>query len=217
MTTADIETRPAPTMADLLHDLGDIPPHRVLMRPYPASEADVLSLDDHYDRLYELVDGVLVEKPMGLRELILAAFVIFKLQEFVVPRRLGAVSGGAGMMKLRNQLIRIPDVAYIRLRGSGRKIPNKRVPAIAPTLAVEVLSDSNTPREIKRKIGEYFAAGSELVWVIDPDTRAADVYTSPRDCRHIDIAGALPGEPALPGFSLLMKDLFDELDRQFEE
>ena len=71
------------------------------------------------------------------------------------------------------------------------------MPAIAPTLAVEVLSDSNTPGEIKRKMAEYFAAGTELVWVIDPDTRTADIYTAPQDPRTIDATGALPGEPAL--------------------
>jgi len=214
MTTASIETRPAPTMADLLHDLGDIPPNRVLVRPYPATEEDVLRLDAQEDRLCELVDGVLVEKPMGLRESILASFIIFKLQEFVVPRRLGAVSGEAGMMKLRPQLIRIPDVAYIRIQSTGPKIPNQPVPAIAPTLAVEILSAGNTPREIERKMGEYFAAGTELAWVIDPDTRTAEVYTAPTNPLRVDITGALPGEPALPGFSLPMKELFDELDRQ---
>ena len=217
MTTASIESPPTATMADLLHELGDIPPHRVLVRPYPATEADVVWLDDHADRLCELVDGVLVEKPMGLRESFLAAWILFRLQEFVLSRRLGAVFGADGMMKLRPQLIRIPDVAYIRHSAADPKIPNQPVPAVAPTLAVEVLSDSNTPREIKRKIGEYFAAGTELVWIIDPDTRTAEVYTSPQGPRHIDIAGLLPGEPALPGFSLTMKDLFDELDRHFEK
>ncbi len=217
MTAATIQSVPTSTVATLLHDLGDIPPDRVLMRPYPATEADVLWLDAHEDRLCELVDGVLVEKPMGLRESILALLIAFRLQEFVLPRRLGAVSGADGMMKLRPQLIRIPDVAYIRVRASGPKIPNKPVPAIAPTLAVEVLSDSNTPREIRRKIGEYFAAGTELVWVIDPDARTADIFAAPQDSRRIDIGGALPGEPALPGFSLSLKDLFDELDRQFEK
>ncbi len=72
MTTATIETLPTATMADLLRELGDIPPDRVLLRPCPATEADVVWLDDHADRLCELVDGVLVEKPMGLRESFLA-------------------------------------------------------------------------------------------------------------------------------------------------
>ncbi len=121
------------------------------------------------------------------------------------------------MMKLRPQLIRIPDVAYVRRGPSDPKIPSEPVPAVAPTLVVEVLSDSNTPGEMTRKIGEYFTAGAELVWVIDPDTRTAEIYTAPQDSRHIDIAGVLPGEPALPGFSLPMKELFDELDRQFEK
>jgi len=217
MTTAETQARRTVTMADLLHELGGIPADRVLMRPYPASEADVLWQDAHAERLCELVDGVLVEKPMGLRESILAMLIAFKLQEFVLPRRLGAVSGEAGMMKLRPQLIRIPDVAYIRLGAGEGKIPNQAVPAVAPTLAVEVVSGSNTPAEMKRKIEEYFSAGTELVWVIDPERRTGEVYTSPQNPRRIDISGALPGEPVLPGFSVAMKDLFEELDRQIEK
>ena len=200
----------------MVHDLGDIPLHRVFLSPYPASEADVLRMDDHSDRLCELVDGVLVEKPMGLRESFLAMLIAHYLQTFVLPRRLGMVSGEAGMMKLLPGLIRIPDVAYVRRDPAGPKIAHEAVPAVAPTLAVEVLSASNTPREMERKIGEYFEAGAELVWIIDPDARTADIYTSPDAPQTIGLDGTLRGEPALPGFSLAMKDLFDEFDRQFE-
>jgi Uma2 family endonuclease len=125
------------------------------------------------------------------------------------------VSGADGMMKLLPSLIRIPDVAFVRRDPNGPKIPNEPVPAIAPTLAVEVLSESNTAREMQRKIGEYFAAGAELVWIIDPDACTADIYTSPTDPARIGLEGELRGEPALPGFVLRMKELFDELDRQF--
>ena len=61
---------PAPlTMADLLEELGDIPPFRVRLRPPPgdATESDVLALHDKENRLFELVDGVLVEKASGMR------------------------------------------------------------------------------------------------------------------------------------------------------
>ena len=51
------------------------------------------------------------------------------------------------------------------------EIPKGRVPEIAPTLAVEVLSDSNTANEMVSKLREYFEAGTHMAWVIDPPTR----------------------------------------------
>ena len=57
-------------------------------------------MDDRADRLCELVDGVLVEKPMALRASFLAGLILRALQNFVLPRRLGMVSGEAGMMRL---------------------------------------------------------------------------------------------------------------------
>ena len=59
------------TIADLLHRLGDISPERVLSVPAPGSgtEDDVIRwLEGPESRLLELIDGVLVEKPMGARE-----------------------------------------------------------------------------------------------------------------------------------------------------
>src|SRR5487761_519570 len=74
------------TVADLLERLGDIPPHRVRMKPYPgtATEKDVIAAEAALDkRLCELVDGTLVEKPMGQYESRLAAVLIHLLETFL--------------------------------------------------------------------------------------------------------------------------------------
>src|SRR5687768_16806477 len=108
-----IASPPIVTMADLLERLGDIPPHRVRLRPAPgtATEADVVAIEARENRLFELVDGVLVEKPMGLPESILAGLILTMLNNFVLPRKLGKVAGADGMLKLVVGLVRIPDVA----------------------------------------------------------------------------------------------------------
>jgi Uma2 family endonuclease len=80
----------------------------------------------------------------------------------------------------------------------------------APDLAVEVLSEGNTPAEMNRKLGEYFAGGVRLVWLIDPDTQTALAYTSPDKSNFIGADGALDGGDVLPGFGLPLRDLFAE-------
>ena len=56
------------TMADWLHRLGDVPPDRVRFYPIPgtATVNDVVEIEHREDVLCELVDGVLVEKPVEL-------------------------------------------------------------------------------------------------------------------------------------------------------
>src|SRR6267142_2483463 len=87
-----------PTMADVLKKLGNIPPERVLARPAPgtATVQDVVDCERINNRLCELVDGVLVEKPIGFRESLLASFLIRVLQDFVHPRNLGLVTAPEG-------------------------------------------------------------------------------------------------------------------------
>lgn len=54
------------TAAEWLRALGDVPPQRIIFDPLPgtATEADLLHFVGR-DKLCELVDGTLVEKPVG--------------------------------------------------------------------------------------------------------------------------------------------------------
>src|SRR6476646_2852855 len=115
------------TVADLLERLGGIPPERVRYYPLPgtATEADVVEIEERENRLCELIDGVLVEKPVSFRESLLAGIILTALNNFVIPRRLGVVTGADGMIKLFPGLVRIPDVAYV----SRERLPDGRVPA----------------------------------------------------------------------------------------
>jgi Uma2 family endonuclease len=80
---------------------------------------------------------------------------------------------------------------------------------------VEVLSRSNTPAEMRLKRQDYFGAGVQLVWEIDPDARTATVYTTPDPpAAVLTEADTLDGGTVLPSFTLLLRELFAELDRQ---
>ena len=204
------------TLRDFIRRLGNIPLSRVLMDPPPgrATEADLLKAERRYQRLYELVDGTLVEKGMGFQESLLAAALIGFLRVFVVPRNLGVVSAPDGSVRLFPGLVRVPDVSFASWdRFPGRKIPKQPIPDLAPDLAVEVLSKSNTRPEMKRKRGEYFAVGVRLVWEIDPRRRTASVYTPDGAVTVLKESQRLDGADVLPGFSLELRDLFAELDR----
>ena len=208
---------PRRTMADLLEQLGDVPLWRVLADPAPgtATEQDVIDIEAREKRLCELVDGVLVEKPMGFYESRVAAVLIQLLGNFLDQHDLGIVVGEAGMMRLAPGRVRIPDVAFISWgRIPDRQVPRRPIPDLVPDLAVEVLSESNTDKEMARKRGEYFQAGVRLAWFIDPVERTAEIYTAADQSTAIGQAGALDGGDVLPGFVLPLPELFARADRQ---
>ena len=202
------------TLADVVERLGDVPLDRILWNPRPgtATEADVLHrLDGEPKRLVELVDGILVEKPMGQREGFLAASLIMFMMNYVHPRRLGVVGAPDTLMRLKAGQDRLPDVSYT----AWANLPSadahlQPVGRYAPDLAVEILSPSNTRGEIERKRNEYFAAGTKLVWIVDPVARTVAVYTDPVTHTVLTEADTLDGGAVLPGFALALAELFND-------
>jgi Uma2 family endonuclease len=205
-----------PTVDGLIERLGRIPLSRVLSEPAPglATEADLINAQRKYNRLYELVDGVLVEKGMGFTESILAGALIEALRGFVIARNLGLISTPDGLVRLFPGLVRIPDVAFIAWdRLPDRKVPKVPIPSLAPDLVIEILSESNTDAEMARKRGEYFSAGVKLIWEVDPETRSVTVYTPEGSVQVLREAQSLDGGIVLPGFTLSLSELFAEMDR----
>lgn len=207
------------TLADLLHELGDVPADRVLLNPAPgtAREQDLLRVVESKDTLVEMVDGTLVEKPVGSHESLLGLAVAWALRAFVIPRNLALVFGADATLRMVAGNIRLPDVSFIAWQDvPAGKLPPEPVPKLPPTLAVEILCASNTKPEMARKRREYFESGTSLIWEIDPPTRTVAVYTPAQPDQPLILreADALDGRDVLPGFTRPLRDLFAELDRR---
>ncbi len=208
------------TLADLLDHLGDISPERIRLHPAPgtATEHDLLRANNRFGSLYELVDGVLVEKAMGFRESLLAAALIEVLRGFVRRHNLGLVTAPDGMMRLAAGLVRIPDVAFISWhRLPQQRVPTDPIPDLAPDLAVEVLSAGNTSQEMARKCREYFDASVRVIWLVDPETRTVAIHSGPETVSILREGDTLQGEGVLAGFTLSVRSWFAELDRQGDD
>jgi Uma2 family endonuclease len=204
------------TLADILRQLGGISPKRIRFRPAPgtATEEDVVKIRDRERRLFELVDGVLVEKVMGYWESVLAIELAGLLRDFVKPRKLGTLAGEAGMLRLSPGLVRIPDLSFIsRARLAHHRRALAPILPLAPDLAIEVVSEGNTRREMARKVSEYFASGCRLVWLVDPRTRTVAVYTSTAKPIMLTEKQVLTGGDGLPGFRLPLRKLFGLRDQ----
>jgi Uma2 family endonuclease len=204
-------------MKDLLQQLGGISPERVRLRPTPgtATEDDLLQIHRREDKLYELVNGVLVEKVMGYLEGTLAGDILFLLKLYLADHDLGNPAGADATMRLMPGLVRIPDVSFVRWEQlPNHEIPEEPIPSLYPDLAVEVLSRGNTRGEMRLKVRDYFLSGTRLVWLVDPRKRVVHVYTEPEQSQILKEGQSLEGGDVLPGLRLPIRKVFARLPRR---
>jgi Uma2 family endonuclease len=205
------------TLADLLRQLGNVPTKRILWRPRPgtATEKDLLRYLDAADkRLVELIDGVLVEKTLGQQAGLLGSLVVQAFWNYLDQHDLGVAYGADSPFRILREQVRLPDACFVSWATLGGTVPKEPIAGVAPELAVEVLSKSNTKGEITRKRRDYYLAGVRELWIIDPKTQTAEVYTAPDEKRHLGANESLNGGDLLPGFSLPLKKLFARLNRK---
>lgn len=221
MASAERTTRPPKARRvrfvmndELLRDLG-VPASRVRIDPPPgtATGKDVLRIRKEEGRLFELVDGTLVEKPMSFDASFVAGTLYWLLRAFVEANgRPGMVVPADGFLRLSARYVRAPDLSYTPwYKVPGGKVPRAPMATLAPDLAVEVLSPTNTTAEMTRKRKEYFDSGVRVVWLIDPKSLSVDVYTDPEAPTTLGPADTLTAGDVLPGFAVKVADLFADL------
>jgi Uma2 family endonuclease len=200
-------------LAELLSKLG-VAARRVRAYPPPgkATEKDVVAIHDRTKRLYELVDGVLVEKIMSFPESALTCDLIKLLGYFLDRNDLGFLTGPDGAVRLMPGLIRIPDISFIAWdQLPKRERPTDAIAGLAPALAVEVLSKGNTRKEMDRKVREYFRCGVRLVWLVAMTSRTVKVYTAPDQSATLTEDQTLDGADVLPALALPLRQVFAEV------
>jgi Uma2 family endonuclease len=162
---------------------------------------------------YELVKGEIIEMAgTGGVHTVLEARMARLLGNFVDEHDLGYVTGASGAYRLSSDpdTVRIPDAAFIGKARMPSPLPEKFIPA-APDLAVEIVSPGDSALEIREKVLEYLQAGTRLVWVIYPEVQSADVFTAVNAWHVVDKNGALEGGEVLPGFSLPLQTVFQNV------
>jgi len=73
---------------------------------------------------------------------------------------------------------------------------------------VEILSPNNTRAEIDERLKDFFASGTQIAWIINPDQECVEVCHSPTQRKLLGSGADLDGEHLLPGFRYSVTDLF---------
>jgi len=170
-----------------------------------------VSVDEFWDvarglERAELVGGQVVELvPPGFRHGEIAATISHLLHEYITRRGLGAVVGETGFILSRDPAtVRAPDVAVVLSARVPAPRPVRFFPG-PPDLAVEVLSPDDRPGEVAAKVADYIRAGTQAVWVVDPDAETVTVHSRDQAIRYGENE-LVDGAPVLPGFHPAVRD-----------
>jgi Uma2 family endonuclease len=160
------------------------------------------------DKRYELDEGELIEmtrpaykhnRPMRI--------LLVALSNYLEKSPIGEALVSENLYAFSPTTRLAPDVAVI-LGDRRAELLDAKVIPIIPDIVVEVLSPSETPRMVVRKLKQYFAAGVKEVWLIDPESSTAEIWTGPTLPEH-ELSGAEAiTTPLLPGFTLALNRLF---------
>ncbi len=168
-----------------------------------------LPLDDAYR--YDLWDGEVIQMAPASPEHGRVAMSVGSLVHVHAQRhRLGhtyAAETGFVLDEIRQRVL-APDVAFV----TRSRIPTGSQPGFfrgAPDLAVEVRSPSNSARELATKATGYLAAGTRLVWVVEPASRTVTVYRPDQAPQTLGPEAQLDGYDVLPGFRVAVAAIFD--------
>jgi Uma2 family endonuclease len=160
---------------------------------------------------YELIDGVLREKPTGAEADEISLHLGMLLSVFVRANRLGRVYGSSTGYRCfpdRPKTVRKPDASFV----AADRLPNGQSPKgdflIAPDLAAEVISPGDKHDEVETKVAEYRAAGVKLIWVVSPISRTVLIRRLDGTGTEVGETGELSGEDVIPGFACKVADLF---------
>jgi Uma2 family endonuclease len=177
---------------------------------------EILSLEE-FERMpeedeyrIELVRGRVVRDQLpGARHAHLTMKLGGWIDAYASERGLGITLAEMGcVLSVDPPTVRGPDIAFL----VAERLPPEGLPAgfwrSAPDLAVEIVSPSNRAVEIHEKVLEYLAAGTRLVWVVDPATRSVATYRSRKDIQLLTEGEVLEGGDVLPGFRLSISELF---------
>jgi len=161
------------------------------------------------DFLYEVVDGQIVEKKVGAREIMLANTLSRLLAAWLWDRDIGHALIEMGYLIPPKNNERKPDFSIVSFDSwpYDLELPVGGTMPVVPDLAVEFVKPSNYQDDIDEKIEEYFTAGVKEVWVISTKLRRITQYTSVLDVVRYGVSDTLTTD-LIPEFELPVMQLF---------
>jgi Uma2 family endonuclease len=166
-----------------------------------ATITDLLAARD--SNALELVNGVLVEKKVGVLSSVVEGLIYALILAHAKSSNAGWVWPGTLGYKCfpsDADKVRKPDVSFVRANRWSAEFLRVGFMTVRPDLAVEVISPNDLSDEVAEKVDEYAEAGVPLVWVVHPVRRTVHVYRGDGTVTKLQGTAEITGEDVLPGF-----------------
>lgn len=171
---------------------------------------DLMGLDGDPGR-FDLIDGEISRMaPASGHHGGIAGTLSRVVGNFVFDRDLGTVyTAETGFILRRDpDSVLVPDLAYVTADRLPPLDDQVGFLALAPDLAIEIISPSETARRVAAKVAAYLDAGCRLVWVVEPRQRTVTAWTPDRQSRVFRADETLDGGDVLPGFTVPLANVF---------
>lgn len=165
-------------------------------------------LPENRDKKLEYHAGEIIEVVSNDRSSQVAANIIILLGGYIKQQKLGRLTGADGGYMINGERY-IPDVAFISASRQPKAI-GQSWNHLAPDLAIEVLSPTDQATDVLDKVSNYLVAGV-TIWVVDPIKQTVQVFAPNAAPRLLTSEETLEGGALLPGFSLSIASLFEDM------
>lgn len=165
---------------------------------------------ENADKWYELDAGKVVEMPSpGKRHGMVCGMVARKLSAYLDARGEGYLcTNDTGLVVARDpDTVRGPDL-MLYLDHQSLEDATPRHADNVPALVVEVMSPSDSMGKTLRRVKQYLNRGVPLVWIIEPEIAAVQVFQPSEFPKVLDNSDELTGNGVLPDFRCLVSDFF---------
>ena len=167
---------------------------------------------------YEIVDGVMVMPPAPTpdRQWIMQR-ILLALSPFVEGRDLGVVLAAPVDLLIQREPLRTrqPDILYLNAQRTGIRgragLRGLQYLEVPPDLVVEVLSPSNSPRDMEDKLEDYRGIGVLEAWLVSPEAETIEVESL--SAENITVTGVFGVDGSLQSqvlgdFTLQLEEVF---------
>lgn len=154
----------------------------------------------------EFVNGEVVEKPMGNKD--------HNRLQVRFAAQLDAYASARGLYvgsELHSKLIvgdglsyRVPDLGMTE----EDSFDNSKHHIGGPKLVIEIRSPEDRTKDLLSKTEEYFANGTQMVWIVDPASKNVMVFAPGRVPWVVELGETLTGAPAFPDLNVNLEMVF---------
>jgi Uma2 family endonuclease len=167
-----------------------------------------LAYPENSDRLFELINGEIVEKVYTQEQGVITANIATDFRNYSRRNKFGRVGVEVLHHKTSDMYnARQPNISFYvdTIEPIVKVGPMKRM----PDLAVEIESRSDNFKQLQEKIRYFLANGTQIVWLAILSKRQILAFTSDHTVLHT-IDDTISGQSVLPGFTLKVRDAFED-------